>query len=426
MFAGCCFLHSDPLRGGINLSICPLDDLGKKSTGTGEQGEPVRMVVENGLDRETTVHWHGMPVPPDQDGNPQDPVPAGGKRTYRFTLPVGSAGTYWYHPHPHGTTPEQVYRGLAGPFIVRPKMDPLAGIPERLLVMSDLKLAKDGSIAPNDANDEMNGREGQFMLVNAQRQPVVRFDQGGRERWRIWNANSARYLRLTLPGARLTLVGTDGGLLEKPVTGLNEIFLAPAQRVELIVEAGGLSGPVEMVSAPYARGKMGNVAPDRPIRVLTVDFSGTQSTALAALPTTLGRIDDLGKPKAKKRAVFSEQMSMAGGQHSMAFLINGKTYDMNRIDLVSRVNDVELWEIVNEADMDHPFHIHGTQFQVVDRVQGGKTVKEPYRAWRDTVNVKSGETVRIKLVQRFKGLRMFHCHILEHEGAGMMGQLKVV
>jgi bilirubin oxidase len=119
-------------------------------------------------------------------------------------------------------------------------------------------------------------------------------------------------------------------------------------------------------------------------------------------------------------------MSMAGGRHAMKFLVNGKQFDMKRIDLVSRVNQVELWEIVNGADMDHPFHLHGTQFQVVEREFDGKLVPEPYRAWRDTVNLKPGETVRIKLVQHFKGVRMFHCHILEHEGAGMMGQLKVV
>lgn len=391
-----------------------------------EEGDTVEILFENHLPQASTVHWHGLPVPPDQDGNPQDAVPPGGKRLYRFTLPAGSAGTYWYHPHPHGATPEQVYRGLAGLFIVRAKNDPLKGIPERLLVISDLKLAADGSIAPNDANDEMNGREGQFALVNAQRQPLLGFDAAGRERWRIWNASSARFLRLVLPGAGLTLVGTDGGLLERPVPGLTELVLAPAQRVELVVDAGNSRGKVELVAAPYQRGKMGEVLPETALKLLTVDFGKVERSALAVLPATLRRIDDLGRPKARKRVVFSEQMSMAGGTHSMKFLVNGKQFDMKRIDLVSKVNQVELWEIVNDSDMDHPFHIHGTQFQVIEREIGGKVTPEPYRAWRDIVNLKSQETVRIKLVQRFKGLRMFHCHILEHEGAGMMGQLKVI
>lgn len=390
------------------------------------EGDTVEINFENRLPQATTVHWHGLPVPAEQDGNPHDPVAPGDKRLYRFTLPVGSAGTYWYHPHPHGTTPEQVYRGLAGVFIVRAKVGPLNEVPERLLVISDLKLGQDGRIAPNDANDEMNGREGQFALVNAQRQPVLSFDRGGRERWRIWNASNARYLRLVLPGSGLTLVGTDGGLLERPVKGLAELLLAPAQRAELIVEAGANKGRVELVAAPYNRGKMGVASDEKALGLLTVDFSKVDGAALKPLPAQLARINDLGRPASKKRVLFSEEMSMAGGKHEMKFLVNGKQFDMKRIDLVSKINQVELWEIVNEADMDHPFHIHGTQFQVTEREVQGKVTPEPYRAWRDTVNVKSGETVRLKLVQKFKGLRMFHCHILEHEAAGMMGQLKVV
>jgi bilirubin oxidase len=295
-----------------------------------------------------------------------------------------------------------------------------------LLVISDLKLAEDGSIASNDANDEMNGREGQFALVNAQRQPVLPFNPSGREHWRIWNASSARYLRLIIANTHLTLVGTDGGLLERPVTGLTELLLAPAERIEVIVDAGANTGRVELVAAPYNRGKMGMVPADTALSLLTIDFGKVIAVAPKPLPDSLRRIADLGRPQAKKRIVFSEQMSMAGGQHSMKFLVNGRQFNMNRIDLVSRVNQVELWEIANESDMDHPFHIHGTQFQLVEREFDGKVTPAPYRAWHDIVNLRPRETVRVKLMHRFKGIYMFHCHILEHEGAGMMGQLHVV
>jgi len=393
------------------------------------EGDTVEIEFINNLPQPSTIHWHGLPVPSEQDGNPHDAVPAGGRRLYRFTLPLDCAGTYWYHPHPHELTAEQVYRGLAGLFIVRAKNDPLKGIPERHLVFSDLKLAADGSIAPNDMNDEMNGREGQFALVNAQRQPVLTFDASGRERWRIWNANSARYLRLSLPGARFTLVGTDGGLLAKPVTGLTELLMTAAERIEIIVDAPVAGGRVGLVTESVERGKMGMVPQEFPITLLDVDFSAVKPERLAALPAlpkALRRIQPLGAAKAKKRVVFSELMSMAGGVHSMKFLVNGKNFDMKRIDFTSKLNEVELWEIVNESDMDHPFHIHGVQFQVVEREVDGKVTPEPLLAWRDMVNTKSGETVRIKLVQRHKGLRMFHCHILEHENAGMMGQVQVV
>ncbi len=393
------------------------------------EGDTVEIEFINNLPQPSTIHWHGLPVPAEQDGNPHDAVPADGRRLYRFKLPLDSAGTYWFHPHPHELTAEQVYRGLAGLFIVRAKNDPLQGIPERHLVCSDLKLAADGRIAPNDMNDEMNGREGQFALVNAQRQPVLTFDAGGRERWRIWNANSARYLRLTLPGARFTLVGTDGGLLTKPVTGLTELLMVAAERIEVIVEAPVGGGMVGLVTAPVERGKMGMVPPEFPITLLQVDFSAVKPDRMASLPKlppSLRRIQRLGPAVAKKRVVFSEEMSMAGGAHSMKFLLNGKSFDMKRIDFTSKINEVELWEIANESDMDHPFHIHGIQFQVLEHELDGKVTPEALLAWRDMVNTKAGETVRIKLVQRHKGLRMFHCHILEHEDAGMMGQVQVV
>lgn len=393
------------------------------------EGDTVEIEFINALPQESTIHWHGLPVPPEQDGNPQDAVPAGGRRVYRFKLPMNCAGTYWYHPHPHGFTAEQVYRGLAGLFIVRAKNDPLKGIPERHLVCSDLKLDVDGRIPANDMNDEMNGREGQFALVNAQRQPLLTFDAGGRERWRIWNANSARYLRLTLPGATFTLVGTDGGLLVKPVTGLTELLMTAAERIEVVVDAPKGLGRVGLVTESVERGKMGEVPPEHPITLLDVDFSAVKPERLAALPKlppTLRRIQPLGSPKAKKRVQFSEEMSMAGGVHSMKFLVNGQNFDMQRVDFTSRINEVELWEIANDSDMDHPFHIHGVQFQVIERELDGKVTPEPLLAWRDMVNTRSGETVRVKMVQRHKGLRMFHCHILEHENAGMMGQVNVI
>jgi len=115
---------------------------------------------------------------------------------------------------------------------------------------------------------------------------------------------------------------------------------------------------------------------------------------------------------------------MGGGM--MSFLIDGKSFDPARIDLTSRVNEVEQWTIENRSSMDHPFHLHGTQFQVVSRKQNGVTAPEPYLAWRDTVNVAAFETVVFNVVQHQPGKRMYHCHILEHESQGMMGVLDVV
>ncbi|WP_252996930.1 multicopper oxidase domain-containing protein, partial [Burkholderia sola] len=156
--------------------------------------------------------------------------------------------------------------------------------------------------------------------------------------------------------------------------------------------------------------------------------------AARALPATLRAVRPLGEPAAHKTVAFGEEMDMdammKGGAHGrpagMRFTINGDTYAPHRATLTSRRGDVERWEIRNTTDMDHPFHLHGTQFQVIERASGGSRTSEPFRAWRDTVNVRSGETVSILVTQDMPGERMFHCHILEHEDLGMMGTLKVV
>ena len=393
------------------------------------EGDTVRIRLENQLSQETTVHWHGLPVPPAQDGNPMDPIAPGASRTYEFTLPVGSAGTYWYHPHPHELTAEQVYRGMAGLLIVRSRTDPVpTAIEEKLLVISDLRLAADGTIPANTAMDWQNGREGNYVLVNGQRQPVLTINPGQSQRWRILNATNARYLRLALTGHTMTLIGTDGGLLRSPVPGLDEILLAPAERVDVIVTAS-LSSQASAVlrSLPYDRGGMGMMgSSSTTIPLLTLTYTSA-ATAAVALPSALNSIADLGVPTTTKRLVFSSGMGMGGmGGGMMSFLIDGKSFDPARIDLTSRVNEVEQWTIDNRSSMDHPFHLHGTQFQVVSRTRSGVTATEPYFAWRDTVNVAAFETVVLKVVQHQLGKRMYHCHILEHESQGMMGVLEVI
>jgi suppressor of ftsI len=391
-------------------------------------GDEVEINLHNRLPQATTIHWHGLPVPADQDGNPSDAVPAGGSRVYRFTLPTDISGLYWYHPHPHKQSAEQVYRGLAGPILVRTKDDPLAALPERVLAITDLRLTADGAIPANDTMDWMNGREGQFVLVNGQHRPKLVFDANGQERWRILNATNARYLRLQLPGHSLALVGTDGGPLERAQIGLREILVAPAQRVDVVVYATGqrTMSPSPLLAAPYNRGKMGGAAEDVPVQLLDVIFSTTRAPSPPTLPPVLRSWPQWPAAAVQKRVVMSESMSMAKGQQGMQFLLNGKSFDMARVDLISEMGVTEEWTIVNDSDMDHPFHIHGTQFLVVEREIGGQIRKETFRALYDTVNLKSQESVRIKIVQTMKGIRMFHCHLLEHEDLGMMGRLNVI
>lgn len=386
------------------------------------EGDRVEISFRNGIpDEPTTVHWHGMPVPADQDGNPMESIASGSERLYAFDLPQGSAASYWFHPHPHGFTAAQVYRGLAGIFLVKPKNDPIpAEYGDTVLMFTDLRIAEDGSMPASNMIDVMNGRVGDHVLVNGQKNPVLTARKGEKRRLRLFNATNARFLRLAFENAAMVLIGTDGGLIEAPV-GIDELLLAPAERVELIISFDG-PGAAKLVTLDYDRGWMGPGKPEAAgITLLTAKVSEEAAPNVPPLPATLRTIDRLAEPAVTRRFVLTE--SMEGME--MKFLINGASFDMNRIDEISKVGRVELWEIVNQADMDHPFHVHGTQFQLVERERDGAVTQPSYRAWKDTVNVAAGETVRILLRQDLPGRRMYHCHILEHEDLGMMGTVDV-
>ncbi|WP_322032300.1 multicopper oxidase family protein [Paraburkholderia sp. J76] len=405
------------------------------------EGDTVEITFVNRLPQPSTIHWHGLPVPPDQDGNPSKPVAPGEQHVYRFTLPQGSAATYWYHPHPHMLSSEQVFRGLAGPFVVRAADDPLAAWPERHLFVSDLKLAANGTIPANGMMDWMNGREGQYVLVNGAREPHIEVVRD--ERWRVWNGCNARYLQLAFDDGRaFAQVGTDGGLLGAPREGVTSLLLAPGERAELVVRAGQGASRASLIAAQYDRHKMAMThgsLPAGPSLILASVGFAPASAAPSALPARLREIAPLASSGQltipQKSVVFSEAMDMkamhapgASAQpmpRGMQFMVNGAVFDPARVTLTSRRGEVERWSIANGTDMDHPFHLHGTQFQVLARERGGVREEEELLAWRDTVNVRPGETVHIATVQHEAGDRMFHCHILEHEDLGMMGTLRV-
>ena len=244
-------------------------------------------------------------------------------------------------------------------------------------------------------------------------------------------------------------MGTDGGLLEKPAPAVSSLLIAPAERYEIIVRAQK-SGTYPLNNLPYDRQKM-MVAYQAETSILAnISIQANE----IALPTQLRSIPDLGAPVARKRVSFSEKpmsammSSMGGNMQGMnhgtmhgsggasmnhaqkmmngMFLVNDQVFDMKRMDLTSQVGAVEEWTITNNSHMDHPFHLHGTQFILLDRTLNGKTETAVYKSFKDTVNLRPNEQIRIKTVQHHKGIRMFHCHILEHESLGMMAQLNVI
>lgn len=384
------------------------------------EGDRVVIHFRNELPEPTTVHWHGLNLPADADGSPFYPVPPGGEYDYKFTVGAGTAGTYWYHPHPDRRSGYQIAKGLFGAIIIRAADDPLPKIPEKLLVLSDNRFLPDGSIdlpdpdSPRGQIDMENGREGDALLVNGQVMPTIPIRSGAVERWRIINAAAGRVFRLALAGQRVLHVGSDGGLFERP-EAVDEILLANSERVELLVRGEGAPGSrTTLQTLPYDRYDSHTRPADwnRTRDLLTLAYSTEAPRPPVALPATLRVIPALDTAQ----AVATRLVVLSQG------LINGKTMDMSRIDFTGRLGTTEIWEIENVVGMDHPFHLHGFHFQVLDR----NGVPVPTRRWKDSINVPKHETVRI--IVRFDGYPgkwMYHCHILDHEDQGMMGVLEL-
>ncbi len=384
------------------------------------EGDRVIIHFRNELPEATTVHWHGVHLPAVMDGSPLELILPGGHYDYVFTIPPGSAGTYWYHPHPDGRSEFQVAMGLFGAFIVRDPADPIASLPEKVIILSDNTFAPDGSIAFADSTstqaiiDEENGREGKLLLVNGQLMPTIKIRSGEVQRWRVINASAARVYRLALHGQPMLQVGSDGGLFEH-VLETQDVLLANSERVEFLVRGSAAPGSqVDFETLSYDR-YMPQTRPadwkiSRPL--LRLSYTPESAQLPVKIPTTLRVIPalDTGKATVRRTVVLSQG------------LIDGRKMDMSRADIVTHVGSTEIWDVQNVVGMDHPFHLHGFQFQLLDR----NGVPEPYRSWKDVVNIPKHESVRfIVRFADFPGKWMYHCHILAHEDNGMMAILEV-
>ena len=384
------------------------------------EGDHVIIHFKNNLPEPTTVHWHGIHLPVESDGSPFQPIAPGETHDYAFSVRPGTAGTYWYHPHPDRRTGFAIGKGLFGGIVVHAADDPLASIPEKLLILSDNRFLHDGMIDfPDPAShhggiDEENGREGPILFVNGHVMPTLTIRSGEVQRWRIANASAGRIYRIALTGHTFLQVGSDGGLFEKPVE-LKEILLTTGERVEVLVRGTDAPGAKSVLeNLPYDR-----YAPQtRPADwqtthgLLTLETTNQAPVTPIAIPTALRKITPLDTTEvtAVRTVVFGQGM------------INGKTMDMARVDVSTKVGATEIWEIENIVGMDHPFHLHGFQFQVLDR----DGVREPYVAWKDMLNMPKHSTARIIVrYDDYPGKWMFHCHILDHEDHGMMGVLEV-
>ena len=389
-------------------------------------GDTVRLRFTNHLQSPTNLHFHGLHVPP--TGNADNAfvkIPVGERFDYEFTLPRNHpAGTFWYHPHVHGSAADQLSRGLAGLIIVRGELDEIpevASAVERFLVLQDFALDSKGEVTRPAMMERMNGREGSLITVNGEVNPTVPILSGGLLRLRVLNASPSRFYRLKLEEHPLHLIATDGAALPAPVSH-DEILVAPGERADILVRGSLAGGVYRLLNLPYNRGAMGmmggSARVSQPATLATIVYEGQAETAVD-LPGVLTPVDPLTAPDAATRQFVLSEAGIPG--RGMSFLINGRVFDHHRVDTMVRLGTVEDWEIVNMSDMDHPFHLHTNSFQVLD-AQG-----QPERAWRDVILVPGRQRRRFRVrFDDFTGKAFYHCHILDHEDMGMMGVIEVV
>ncbi len=432
------------------------------------KGQKVRITLQNDLPagQETIIHWHGLRVPAVMDGHPRDAIAPGEQFVYEFEV-TDRAGTYWFHPHPHGLTASQVIQGLAGLFIVSDDKESNVALPtgdfDVPLVIQDRAFDADNQLLyGQDMMTAMMGFLGDRILINGQADLTLPVATRA-YRFRVLNGSNSRIYKLAWSdGTPLSVIGTDGGLLAAPVTR-DYAMLAPGERLELWADfsSRAVNDEFKLVSqtftgaegiVPNSGGSMGGMmgggmmgamsggpALGTAQDLLTIKVDRQEAETLT-LPSRLVPLNPLNVEEA---ANASQPRQVVITHQHMTWLINGRTFEMDGVadDEKVKAGSLEVWEIVNEVTpgemmdplgMAHPFHIHGVQFQVLGRTlrtdypefaPGYESVSAGFvdDGWKDTVLVMPGETVQVLMrCPDQAGLFVYHCHNLEHADQGMM------
>ncbi len=363
-------------------------------------GNTATINLVNGLSENTITHWHGMIVDHNNDGHPSQAILPGGTKPYNFVINQRAA-LNWYHPHTHLLTNEQVAMGLAGAFIVRDNVENGLGLPsgnyEVPLVVRDASFDTAYNMIYRSAG-------GDTPMVNGTLSPYLNVDTA-RYRFRVLSGAQNRIFGLSLSnGASFTLIGNDGGLLETSVP-IARMDLAPAERADIIIDFRSYPvGTTIMLKDLFTGWDL-------------LEFRVAQTvTDTGTTPTNLSTITRLSNP-VRTRSFSFDGMSR----------INGKVYDMNRIDFQVPLGDTELWHFTTKSAGPHPVHIHGASFQIQSRT-GGRGQLYPWeQGWKDTVLLDDNESVDILIrFNAFRGVYLIHCHRLEHEDNGMMSNFEVI
>jgi len=419
----------------------------------------------------TNLHFHGMDLPPTchQDDTLRTLIqPSDPSFEYRVRIPVDEPpGLYWYHPHPHGYSEEQVLGGASGALIVEgiEQLDHrLAGLAERVLVLRDQRVlgAGDDDAGPvKKISIKENAGPGKDISINfvpvmfpLNRPARMNVPPATREFWRVLNAAADTYFDLqvrfgsTIQDVRepqtLELVAVDGvPIIPGAPSKMSHVLLPPGARAEFIVITPGRGVIGQLVTLRYETGKDGEAHPYRAIANIfaTADAPQLRPTAATRAPRTRPSADMRGlRPTRTRTLYFSEHRRQPGDTQSpISYFITvdgaePKIFDMNfaEPDITARQGTIEDWIIENRAEEAHAFHIHQLHFQVMER--DGHAVNEAL--FRDTADLppwdgKAATYPSLKLRMDFRnpdiaGTFVYHCHILEHEDGGMMGTIRVL
>lgn len=444
-----------------------------------ETGQKIRINLLNLLDEPSITHWHGLHVPAEMDGSPMYAIDKGQRFVYEFEM-RNRASMNIYHPHPHGITGRQVYQGLAGAIIVNDDEERRLQLPsgeyEIPLVIQDRQFDDQNQFQyAGHMHDRMMGFYGDQILVNGK--PNATLNLASRAyRFRILNGSTARIYKLAWDdNSPITVIGTDGGLLEAPISK-PYVMLAPGERIDvwadfsgrkvgsqLVMRSLAFSGALPMMAMMGMGGRRGGhgmgmgmrggmhnrvqqddtqMGSDYPILTIKINRQASDSPSLPKQLSTIKHFSlaDVSNP--------NQALPIAISEAPMAMLLNGRAYAENDLQAFERVplNSIQLIEIFHSNSghgmggmgggmmaMAHPIHLHGQYFQIFSRQQtkpsdAYNSVKDGFieGGWKDTVLVMPGEEVKIiKPFQDFKGLFMYHCHNLEHEDMGMMREFSV-
>ena len=396
------------------------------------QGERLKVRFFNDLPLPSTIHWHGIRIANAMDGVAgltQEAVPPGGSFEYAFTAP--DAGTYWYHPH--FRTWEQLARGLYGLLIVEEPTPPEFDL-DLPLAIDDWRLTEDGAIHEASFGAMMDkshaGRLGNWVTVNGVSGPTIEVPTNGLVRLRLVNTSNARVLRLKIGALNGRVIAVDGQPLADPVAAEEPVALAPAQRVDVAVRtAPALDSKMELLA----------VARDRDISIATLRTSGppVETRPLPNLPANplpaLGSLDDAlavdlrmegGAMGTMRQATFNGKVLsirelVRAGQAWSFNGISGRTEDPL---FRARRGQTVVVNMVNDTAWPHAMHFHGHHVQAIEK-NGKKIQNAP---WRDTELLERGDVVKVALRAENVGKWMIHCHMLEHQAAGMATWFAVV